>query len=738
MPISRFNISAITAATLLMASQCALAQQAQAGDAAQGDSDQHTAVLPTVNVTASAMQTTTGMELTVKETPQSVTVVSKPLLDEQGITTMENAMRSTTGINVIRDGGSARVRFQSRGFYIDQMQEDGISSTVPGSSSNPSRDPQSMTDLAVYEHIEVVRGPTGLTQANGEPGGTINAVRKKPTAKRQVQADMLVDRWGKVRLTGDISSPLNATRTLRGRLIGVAEKSDSFKDRVDGNLGLIYGVMDWQIRPSTILTAGALYQQRKETPDLYGVPMGLGGSESGLPRRAYLGTDWTRATFKKANVFADLEHYFSDDWKITNKINWISSKSDSKTGFIYNGNNSYAGLPAGGTLSPSLPSSYVNDGKQASFQSTLTGKYEVLGRKHDLFAGYTYSYEDSTSERRQFNASGNFDPFTFQGNEIAEPNWGQGSNYYYEMFYGTKIISNALMLGTRFNATERLHIIAGTRYTRWRYSAYDDYSWYNGRVDNDATLYAGRKRNRFVPYLGVTFDLDASNSLYASYTSIFKPNANKDRDGNYLKPVLGNNVEVGWKAAWMGGRLATTLALFNIEQKNRSVSVQDPLTQRWYNQPIGHVRSRGLDAEISGHITPAWQLFAGYTYNRSKYLKTESSRYTEGMNYSLHTPRHMLRLYTTYRLPGAASRWSVGGGINAQSKTNSVYGVAQGGYAVLNANVQYQLNKNMKLNFIVKNLGDRLYYENNRVRTNGINNFRGEPRTFMLSLSWKM
>ena len=103
-------------------------------------------------------------------------------------------MRTTTGVNVIRDTG--RVRFQSRGFYVDQIQEDGISSTVPGSSSNPTRDAQSMTDLAVYDHIEVVRGPTGLTQANGEPGGTINAVRKKPTSNRQISVELQGDRWG--------------------------------------------------------------------------------------------------------------------------------------------------------------------------------------------------------------------------------------------------------------------------------------------------------------------------------------------------------------------------------------------------------------------------------------------------------------------------------------------------------------------------------------------------------------
>ena len=95
-------------------------------------------------------------------------MVSKPVLREQGITGMAGAMRSTTGINVLSETG--RVRFQSRGFYIDQIQVDGISSTVPGSSGNPTRDPQSMTDLAVYDHIEVLRGPTGLPEPNWDSG----------------------------------------------------------------------------------------------------------------------------------------------------------------------------------------------------------------------------------------------------------------------------------------------------------------------------------------------------------------------------------------------------------------------------------------------------------------------------------------------------------------------------------------------------------------------------------------
>lgn len=141
----------------------ALAQETEEKDGSASSGS-----LPTVQVKASAMQATTGMELSMRQTPQSVTVVSKPVLREQGITGMAGAMRSTTGINVLSETG--RVRFQSRGFYIDQIQEDGISSTVPGSSGNPTRDPQSMTDLAVYDHIEVLRGPTGLPEPNWDSG----------------------------------------------------------------------------------------------------------------------------------------------------------------------------------------------------------------------------------------------------------------------------------------------------------------------------------------------------------------------------------------------------------------------------------------------------------------------------------------------------------------------------------------------------------------------------------------
>ena len=228
---------------------------------------EQTAKLQTVNVTdknrstrtenrdsytTSAMRTTTGLALSPKETPQSVSVITKTQINEQGITNLVDALKTTTGVNVIRDAGIPR--FQSRGFYIDQIEEDGISSTVPGAINNPMYDAQSMNDIAVYDHIEVVRGATGLTQANGEPGGTLNAVRKRPTGERIIQSEAQIDRFGKVRTTGDFSGRLNDESTLRGRAVVALERDKNFKDRVKGGNATLYGVMDASVGDNTKIT----------------------------------------------------------------------------------------------------------------------------------------------------------------------------------------------------------------------------------------------------------------------------------------------------------------------------------------------------------------------------------------------------------------------------------------------------------------------------------------------------
>lgn len=200
---------AALAATVLLACH-AHAQNGEDLQAITVKSDRDNTRTEDVNsYTTSAMRTTTGLTLSPRETPQSVSVITKTQLDDQGLTTIEDALRTTTGVNVTRHG--SRTVYQSRGFFIEQIEEDGISTTIgaPGVTGNPFRNPKQQMDLTLYDHIEVVRGATGLTQTNSEPGGTINAVRKKPTDDTQLRADAIVDRFGKVRATGDASGTLN-------------------------------------------------------------------------------------------------------------------------------------------------------------------------------------------------------------------------------------------------------------------------------------------------------------------------------------------------------------------------------------------------------------------------------------------------------------------------------------------------------------------------------------------------
>ena len=131
-------------------------------------------------------------------------------------------------------------------------------------------------------------------------------------------------------------------------------------------------------------------------------------------------------------------------------------------------------------------------------------------------------------------------------------------------------------------------------------------------------------------------------SLYASYTSIYKPTLKTNADNSYLAPEVGKNYELGWKGEWMQGKLNTAVSLFQTDNTNVGVRVNVPASgnrkQTFYYVPAKE-RSRGVDAEISGAIGANWKLFAGYTYN---IRKTENHPHTEG-DFANWTPKHILR-----------------------------------------------------------------------------------------------
>lgn len=183
----------------------------------------------TGSYTTGNMSTATGLNLSIRETPQSISVISNQLLKDLSLHNAEEALsKYATGISLNNDAGGNRI--VSRGFYVDNIQEDGIASSVSSSVFGPLGSSKEFTDLEFYDRVEVLRGVAGLMQSNGEPGGTINLIRKRPSDQFGFNASLSGGSWDNYRGMIDVTDAINQSGTARARLIEILSKTGSFKD----------------------------------------------------------------------------------------------------------------------------------------------------------------------------------------------------------------------------------------------------------------------------------------------------------------------------------------------------------------------------------------------------------------------------------------------------------------------------------------------------------------------------
>ncbi|HGY6511832.1 TPA: ferric-rhodotorulic acid/ferric-coprogen receptor FhuE, partial [Escherichia coli] len=321
------------------------------------------------------------------------------------------------------------------------------------------------------------------------------------------------------------------------------------------------------------------------------------------------------------------------------------------------------------------------------------GSYELFGRQHNLMFGGSYSKQNN----RYFSSWANIFPdeigsfYNFNGN-FPQTDWSPQS-----LAQDDTTHMKSLYAATRVTLADPLHLILGARYTNWR-------------VD---TLTYSMEKNHTTPYAGLVFDINDNWSTYASYTSIFQPQNDRDSSGKYLAPITGNNYELGLKSDWMNSRLTTTLAIFRIEQDNVAQSTGTPIPgsngETAYKAVDGTV-SKGVEFELNGAITDNWQL----TFGATRYIAEDN----EGNAVNPNLPRTTVKMFTSYRLP-VMPELTVGGGVNWQNRvytdTVTPYGTfraEQGSYALVDLFTRYQVTKNFSLQGNVNNLFDKTYDTN--------------------------
>lgn len=672
---------------------------------------------------ASANSTLGKRNQRIREIPQSVSVVTRKRLDDQNLTTVMDALEHTTGVN-IQDDSNFQRSIYIRGFAVDTVQVDGAPMQIGnGFLTQP--------DSIVYDRIEVLRGPAGLFNGMGQPSGTVNMVRKRPTDTFQLKGAAQGGSWHNYRAEADVSGPLNENGTVRGRLVGAYQDRDFFYDVSTAKNTVVYGVLDFRLQPSTLVTVGASYEKYTGIPAYTGVPMYSDGSDIGLPRSSFLNAAWAKIRSEKATMFAELEQALNEDWQFKAAWSYAREKNHehSGTGWASGGINPITG--AGLSLSAF---DQRLTGTNITTELNLNGKFDALGQTHDVLLGANwmdkqYDYASQTHDVDNPNVNiFTFDPWDYASFPTRTSRAPTNRT--------TKTQQWGVYGALRWSLTDSLKLIAGGRYSKWK--------TFTDNNITDTRTSANSEGGTFTPYAAITYDFLPDWTAYASYASIHRSQSNLfDSSGKPLDPVRGGNYELGVKGEMLDGRLQATAALFRIIEDKRGLEDPDfprpcaasPTGAACYVAG-GKVRSQGLELEVVGQLTPAWQLVAGYTYNQTKYLQDTSSNTNKA--YSTFTPRHMFRAWSTYRF-GQQQAWEVGGGVRVQSmtyKTSGTIQLEQSGYAVWDARLAYHVTPKMTVALNVNNLFDRHYY-----RTLGSvagRNWYGEPRSFMLSVRAEM
>ncbi|MEH6563995.1 MAG: TonB-dependent siderophore receptor [Halopseudomonas sp.] len=652
----------------------------------------------------------------LKEIPQSVSVITRQQLDDQNITDLRDAVNQTTGLVGATGIGPGMV-ISSRGFQIDDWQYDGV--PIPRNTYVLGN--WTTQDLVYFDRVEILRGASGLLQGTGSPGGAINLVRKRGQVAPTLSITGKAGSWDHYGLQADAGGPLNDSGSIRGRMVVDQDNTHSFTDYVWSDTTSLYGALDFDLTPDTTLGIGMSDTDLDSRPMIRGLPRYPDGSDIGFSRSTYSGATWNSNNIEQNTLYADLEHRFADTWRFKVAAVRMREHNDSTHQRMHG---VVAEDGSGLTFAD-----WITD-----FESTklgldvfINGSFEAFSLEQEVTLGSNYSkYTSDDFYARRFVAGGNiFDidhhrPEPSVEDILASPG-GTATNAGYD------VRQKGLYGSWRVKLAEPLTAVVGAR-TSWFDYTYElpDSGYQDSRTES----------GEFTPYLGLVYDLSAEWALYASYTDVFEPQSGRTAEQEILDPIIGSNYELGLKGELLEGRVNTSLAVFRYDQQNRAVTdvASGFLCDGWYcSNASGEVRSQGIEAELSGEVLPELQLFAGYTYNTTEFLDDPDN---EGKTFSQWTPKHMLRMWTDYQLPGDWNRLSVGGGFTSQSHTLSYDREFEvPGFTVWNARLGYRLNDEISLAVNANNLFDKRYYLPGYAATDGSNNF-GDPRNLMFSVKY--
>ena len=629
-------------------SQQADALQAQAGapqaaNAAKPQDALEEVVVRGLVFKSDEVETANKMGLSVKETPQSVRIVTQDMLEFSHVTKFEDAYKLDAGAHTSHSQDQF-VRGYLRGFQLDAPKVDGFRM-----SNYPT------LDLAPFERFEIIKGATSTVYGQSPVAGTVNAVSKKPLRDDGGKVSLEGGNYGHYRAEADFHGSLSDK--LSYRLIGAYLDEDSFLDLAYNRRTVVAPSLKLDFTDDTSLTLMLQYQDA-EFLSSYGFgPQFIGGDFEDprnyviprVPRSRIAVKPDGRSDREFLLTRAYLEHHFESGWTL--RANLQNTRVDvlNKGSYAFSSDE----------LGNAIVYMYLRDAEDQFFSGevNLFGNVEAFGREHTLFLGFDHSRDSGV----QLSGFGNAVDPAFPGFNLFDPDYSvflpfpdsaagyPGIANIRDLTEEYGITGQALlrvtddlgfMLGTRYS-----HVEIGSLYTQ-DVAPLPHTIGSENRYTNTAWTFQG----------GITYALTPSTNVYGNYGETFTPRGDLLADGSTAGPEEGVAYEIGVKGELFDqGRLMWSLAAFDIERTN----IAQPIPNTVFVALLGKQRSRGLELDFQGEVVPGWDVYGSAAYLENEFVDGEFKGFASYL-----APKFGVSLYSSYEFQ--EGRWrglGLGGGV---------------------------------------------------------------------------
>ncbi|ANH79815.1 hypothetical protein A8C56_01450 [Niabella ginsenosidivorans] len=638
------------------------------------------------------------MPLTYTENPQNYAVIPKEVLQNQLVTTTEQALINIPGasnLSIVGGSGGSSLTFMSRGFASGSvMYRNGVSAGYVA-----------LTDLFNVERIEAIKGPSATLFGGNEAasyGGVYNLITKQPLEVRRGEVSFTTGSYELARATVDYNTPLNEDKTALLRFNGMYDNRNTFQQLAQNNVGFAPSLL---IKATDRLTLhfDAYYYKSVRPIVLFGFGAPPGGTteastyagnfkDLGLdPSNSYVNPDFNSKQQTWA-VTGRADYQLSDQW--LSQTNFSVARSNNETHYINLVANKKSATDTA-IITRNILEMPFSQLYTQQFQQNFIGDFKIGSLRNRLLVGLDYFRTNVGQARGTVVYDKIYATATEAEKLIKKARVDSiGANIAYS---ASRSIANSYgaYVSEVLNVTDRLLLMASLRINRF-VDASSDYM-----------------QTSYSPKLGLSYEIIKNTlSVYGNYNNGYRNNSSLDSLGNLLKPTYANQLEGGVKFDAFHHRLTGTVSYYDIRVKN--MPMQIPNTT--YYAQDNKQRSRGVDVDVLANPVPGLNIVMGYGYNNIRY--TEFTAIVNKVPAVLDgnrvegAPHHAGNIWANYGFTSGSLKgfgFGVGGNGQSSSFTNNVNTITLDGFAVFGASIFYDAPK-FRLTAKIDNIANKKYY----------------------------